>query len=171
MTSLIAASGAEGLLGAMLGVCMLAIAVADYRRFIIPDELTVTAMALALLRAAVQEPNAAWQAVGWTIVSALLVAAPLFGLGLAYRWWRGRDGFGLGDIKLAAVGGAWLDVVTVLIVIEFAALAALAAYFLNAAIRERRLSKTAFLPFGSFLAPAVWFGWLGEALVTMQRYF
>ena len=29
-----------------------------------------------------------------------------------YRWWRGLDELGLGDIKLAAAAGAWLGLVT-----------------------------------------------------------
>ncbi len=171
VTSLVAAHGLDGLLGALLGVSMLAIAVSDFRRYIIPDELTAATMALALLRAALLGSNAGWQAASWTIVSALLVALPLMGLRFAYRWWRGRDGFGLGDIKLAAVAGAWLDFVTVLIVIELAALAALAAYLLIAALRKHRLARTAFLPFGSFLAPAIWIGWLVETLVSQLSFF
>jgi leader peptidase (prepilin peptidase)/N-methyltransferase len=79
-----------------------------------------------------------------------------------YRRWRGRDGLGLGDVKLAAVCGAWLDLATVAAVIELAALLAIGAYVANAALRRRPLRGTAFLPFGLFLAPAVWIGWLGE---------
>src|SRR3546814_16185239 len=42
------------------------------------------------------------------LVVALLGFALLAGLGFFYRRWRGRDGLGLGDAKLAAAGGAWL---------------------------------------------------------------
>lgn len=171
IASLVAAHGMEGVLGALLGVSMVAIAVSDFRRYIIPDELTGATMALAVLRAALWGSNAGWQTVSWTIVSASLVALPLIVLGLVYRWWRGRDGFGLGDIKLAAVAGAWLDIVTVLVVIELAALAALAAYLFTAGFRKQRLAKTAFLPFGSFLAPAIWIGWLVETLLSQPSFF
>ena len=47
-----------------------------------------------------------------------------------------------------------------------AALFALGAYILNAAVRKRPLRATAFLPFGLFLAPAIWIGWLVEALLN-----
>ena len=83
-----------------------------------------------------------------------------------YRWWRGRDGLGLGDIKLAGVAGAWLGFVTVFAVVELATLAALGAYFLTGAIRKRPFKATAILPFGVFLAPAIWLGWLTEALLN-----
>ena len=86
------------------------------------------------------------------------------------RRWRGRDGLGLGDIKLAAVAGAWLGLVTIFAVIELATLSALAAYAVNAYWRTRPLRATAFLPFGAFLAPAIWIGWLAEALLTQGAY-
>ena len=89
----------------------------------------------------------------------------------AYRWWRGRDGLGLGDIKLAGVAGACLGLATVFAAVELATLSALAAYFLAGAIRKRPLKATALLPFGLFLAPAIWFGWLLEALVDWYSWF
>jgi leader peptidase (prepilin peptidase)/N-methyltransferase len=49
--SLAAAPGPDGLMGAFLAALMLAIAVTDSRRYIIPDELTAAAVALALFRA------------------------------------------------------------------------------------------------------------------------
>ena len=88
-----------------------------------------------------------------------------------YRWWRGRDGLGLGDIKLAATAGAWLGLVTLFAVVELATHSALGAYFLTGAIRWRKLKATAFLPFGLFLAPAIWLGWLAEALVDWHSAF
>jgi leader peptidase (prepilin peptidase)/N-methyltransferase len=71
----------------------------------------------------------------------------------------------LGDVKLAAVAGAWLGWVTITAVVELAALAALGAYLLTAGRRRQPLKGTAFLPFGAFLAPAIWLGWLAEALL------
>jgi len=43
--SLVAAPGPEGLLGALLAALMLAIAVVDHERYIIPNELTAAALA------------------------------------------------------------------------------------------------------------------------------
>ncbi|WP_155795074.1 hypothetical protein [Bradyrhizobium japonicum] len=51
-------------------------------------------------------------------------------------------------------------------VIELAALAAIAAYLTNAALRKERLRGTAFLPLGLFLTPAIWVGWPGERWYT-----
>jgi leader peptidase (prepilin peptidase)/N-methyltransferase len=144
-----------------LGWILLALARIDLAHGLLPDLLTLP-LALA--------------GIGWTalddparVPAALLGAAAGFGvlagLGWAYRRWRGRDGLGLGDIKLAGVAGAWLGLVTVFAVVEVATLAALGAYIANAWLRRRPLRAVAFLPFGLFLAPAIWLGWLAEAIL------
>ena len=168
--SLFAAPGPDGLFGALLAALMLAIAVIDSERYIIPNELSGAALVLALLRAGFVGPEADWHAVILAVFRALVVALPLILLMTGYRRWRGRDGLGLGDIKLAAVAGAWLGFVTIFAVVELATLSALAAYAVNAYWRKRPLRATAFLPFGAFLAPAIWIGWLAEALLTRGAY-
>lgn len=160
--SLVTAPATEGLYGAFLAALMLAIAANDARHYRIPNELTGAAFALALFRAAAVVPDAGAQALLWPVARAVAVALPLLLLMLAYRYWRGRDGLGLGDVKLAAVSGAWLDLATVAAVIELAALLAIGVYVANAALQKKPLRGTAFLPFGLFLAPSIWIGWLGE---------
>jgi leader peptidase (prepilin peptidase)/N-methyltransferase len=163
--SLVAAPGADGLFGAFLGLLMSAIAVVDSRRYVIPNELTAAAFALALLRAGTVGADADWLDVAWAALRAAAIAVPFLALMLGYRRWRGRDGLGLGDIKLAAVAGAWLGFATIFAVIELAALSALGAYIVHGYVRKRPLKATEFLPFGLFLAPAIWVGWLIEALL------
>ncbi|TWB59152.1 prepilin peptidase [Bradyrhizobium sacchari] len=162
LASLITGPGAEGLYGAFLAVLMLAVAAHDARHYLIPNELTGAAFALALIRAAALVPDIGLEALLWPLARAGAVALPLLLLMALYRRWRGRDGLGLGDVKLAAVCGAWLDLVTVAAVIELSALLAIGAYAANAARQRQPLRATAFLPFGLFLAPAIWLGWLGE---------
>ena len=168
VASLVVAPGAEGLCGAFLAALMLAIAATDAQHYRIPNELTAAAFVLALLRAFAVGPEVGAGALLWACVRAGAVALPLLGLMLLYRRWRGRDGLGLGDVKLAAVCGAWLELTTVVAVIELAALSAIAAYAVNAALRRKPLRATAFLPFGLFLAPAIWIGWAGEAWLAQS---
>jgi leader peptidase (prepilin peptidase)/N-methyltransferase len=153
------------LFGAFLSLLMFAIAIVDSRRYIIPNELTAAAAALALLRAGTVGADADWLDVVWAALRAAAIAAPFLALMIFYRRWRGRDGLGLGDIKLAAVAGAWLGWATIFAVIELAALSALGAYLVNGYLRNRPLKATEFLAFGTFLAPAIWLGWLIEALL------
>jgi leader peptidase (prepilin peptidase) / N-methyltransferase len=165
IASLVAAPGPDGLLGAFLAALMLAIALIDSRRYIIPNQLTGAAAALALVRAGAVGPEADWQALAWAACRGAAIAVPFLALMIAYRRWRGRDGLGLGDVKLAAVAGVWLNFVTIFAVIELAALSALGAYVVSGYLRKRPLKAAALLPFGLFLAPAIWIGWLVEALL------
>ncbi len=163
--SLTASPGPDGVFGAFLGLLMAAIAVTDCRRYIIPNELTAAAAALALLRAGTAGPDPDCYAVLWAAVRGAAIAISLLALMLGYRRWRGRDGLGLGDIKLAIVAGAWLGWVAIFAVIELATLSALGAYIVSGYLKKRPLRTTAFLPFGLFLAPAIWIGWLFETLL------
>jgi leader peptidase (prepilin peptidase) / N-methyltransferase len=170
VTSLLIAPGADGLLGACLAMLMLAIACNDARHYLIPNELTAAAFGLAFLHAAVITPNAGASPLFWMVFRASAVALPLLLLMVFYRHWRGREGLGLGDVKLAAVAGAWLELPTAAAVIELAALSAIAAYVAGTVMRRRPLRATAFLPFGLFMAPAIWIGWLSEHLLLRWAY-
>lgn len=159
--SLVISPGPTGLLGALLAAQMLAIAVSDARHRLIPNTLTASAFAMALAYHGLFAPDASAQAAGLALLRAVTAATPFLALLLGYRWLRGRDGLGLGDVKLAAVAGAWLDWVTILGVVDVAAVAALAGAFALSATGRRMTTVTA-IPFGLFLAPAIWLGWLFE---------
>jgi leader peptidase (prepilin peptidase) / N-methyltransferase len=152
----------HGALGAGLALLMLAIAVVDAQRFIIPDELTAAALALGLINAGMQDPFGVVEGVAWSIVRGMALAACFLAVRTVYDRIRGREGIGLGDVKLAGVAGAWLGWTTMPIAVEIAALAALAAYALRQVITGRPVRATGRLPFGLFLAPAIWLSWLLE---------
>lgn len=155
--SVIAAPGRPGLFGAVLALLMLAVAVIDAEAFIIPDGLNAAALLLGAA-AALAEPESA--DVLMAAARGAVLAISFLGLRALYRWLRGRQGIGLGDVKLAAVAGVWIDWPLMPMVVEFAALAALAAYGLGRFINRRPASASARLPFGLFFAPAIWLGWL-----------
>ena len=98
-------------------------------------------MALALLRAGTVGPDAGWEGVLWAVGRAAAVALPLLALMAGYRRLRGRDGLGLGDIKLAAVLGAWLGWATIFAVLELATLAAIAAYLVHAFVASAAAAR------------------------------
>jgi leader peptidase (prepilin peptidase)/N-methyltransferase len=163
--SLVAEPGFRGGLGAGLALVMLAISVIDARWYIIPDALSVTALGLALVNAAVQDWQTALSGIEAAVLRAAVLAASFLALRAVYYWIRGRHGIGLGDVKLAAAAGAWLEWTTIPIAIEIAALVALAAVALRQFARGRPLRAMSRLPFGLFLAPAIWLGWLLDATV------
>jgi len=156
-----------GVWGAGLAVLMVAIAVVDARRFIIPDELTAAALALGLVYAAARESDIWVQALAWSALRGAISALAFLGVRAVYRRLRGRDGIGLGDVKLAGVAGAWLDWPTIPIAIEIAAVAALGAYLIRHFCFRRAVRPTTRMPFGLFLAPAIWIGWLLETTLLL----
>jgi leader peptidase (prepilin peptidase)/N-methyltransferase len=154
----------EGLFGAALAALMLAIAVSDYRAFLIPDRLSAAAFVVGLAHAAAADPLAPLESVGIALLRGGIVAGVLYLFRFAYFRLRGREGIGLGDVKLAGVAGVWLDPSMVAAAIEIAALAALASYALQQRRRSRALRAKAMLPFGLFFAPAIWLCWLFETV-------
>ncbi|MFL6928628.1 MAG: prepilin peptidase [Xanthobacteraceae bacterium] len=158
--SLAIAPGPQGFLGASLGLLMLAVAVVDARRFIIPNELVLAALALGLVHATLDETDGILRALAAATLRAAVLGLLFLSLRELYARWRGREGLGLGDVKLAAAAGVWLDWPAMPIAIEIAALGALALYVLGHALGRRRIHAATRLPFGLFLAPAIWLAWL-----------
>ena len=158
----------EGAIGAVLALLMLAIAVSDARHFLVPNVLTAPAFLLGLLFEMVfgAEPIAA--AITVCLLRALAAALPFLALMVLYQWLRGRPGLGLGDVKLAAVAGAWLDWFTIAAVIEAAALAALITYAAWRYLLRRPVTATTRLPFGLFFAPAIWLGWIAQTIMAAR---
>jgi leader peptidase (prepilin peptidase)/N-methyltransferase len=166
LTSLLAGAVPDGLLGAFLAAIMIAIALVDAKRYIIPNEFTLAALALALVRAGVVLSDVGAHPVAAALLRAAITAAIFWLLSIGYRHFRGREGFGLGDVKLLGVAAAWLDWPALLVTIEGATLAALLTYLLRQWIYRKPMKGTAILPFGTFLAPFIWVGWLIEALLN-----
>jgi leader peptidase (prepilin peptidase)/N-methyltransferase len=165
LASLLVRSGIDGLLGAFLAASMITIALVDVRRYVIPNSLNAAAFALALLRGAMISSDVEGNPVASAIIRAVITVALFYMLSISYRHFRGREGFGFGDVKLMGVAAGWLDWPMLLVVIEGATLAALATYLLRQRIYKRPMKSTAILPFGTFLAPSIWLGWLMEVLL------
>ena len=151
----------------LLGWAMLAIAVVDARRFIIPDVLSLPAIPAGLLASGRLMDASAADLVRIDHVIGMLAG----GLGLwlvraAYFRVRGREGLGLGDVKLAAAGGAWIGWQSLSDAILLAAALALSLAIALAVVRGKQLSAAAKIPFGCFLAPSIWLVW---TLVAMGR--
>jgi leader peptidase (prepilin peptidase)/N-methyltransferase len=162
--SIAVAPNPRGLLGASLALLMGAVAVADWRHFIIPNVATGPAFLLGLAHSVIRDPDSMIEATAFATLRALVLALLFLLLREVYRRLRGRQGIGMGDVKLAAVAGAWLDWQTIPLAVEVAALAALAAYLLAKIIAGRPIRTTNRMPFGLFLAPAIWLGWLFEVV-------
>src|SRR6202011_2602500 len=128
--------------------------------------LNAAGLALGIVHAAVlAEPGegSVMQAPAFAALRAGGLVLVFLILRLLYVRMRGRQGIGLGDVKLAAVAGAWLGWIAMPIAIEIAALSALSVFATRHFVFRRPVRATTRLPFGLFFAPAIWIGWLLQA--------
>ena len=142
--------GSAGLLAALLGWWLLALALIDLRSWRLPDLLTLPllavglgAAALGLLPSTDLVRSLAGAATGYLVLA---------GIGWAYRRLRGREGLGLGDAKLLAAAGAWLGVEPLPELVLVAAVLGLGL----ALLRAWPLRAETAVPFGPPLALAFW---------------
>ena len=127
--------------------------------------MTAAALALGFLHAAIQDSDMAVEALASAALRGAVLAFAFLSLRVLYRRIRGREGIGLGDVKLASVAGVWLDWEMVPVAIEVAAVAALAVCAMKLLYRGGSVRSMTKLPFGLFFAPAIWLGWLLESML------
>jgi leader peptidase (prepilin peptidase)/N-methyltransferase len=166
LVSFAVSPGVEGLLGGALGLLMLGVVAADARRFVIPNGLSGGAFALGVIHGFVASPDSGFEGALPALSRAALAAGLLLLVRFAYQWLRGREGLGLGDVKLAGVAGAWLSLRMLPMTIEIAAIAALAGYLFRQRKRMRVLRSAARVPFGAYFAPAIWLGWVADTMLV-----
>jgi len=136
-------SGLEAMLLVML---LLPLAFIDLEHHLLPDVLTLPGIAVGLAGSLVGGLVPLFDAATGAAVGAAVPYAVI----VIYRWLRGAEGMGLGDVKLLAMIGAFLGWRGVLLTLGLAATAgALLGLTLIALGRGRRDTE---LPFGTFLA-------------------
>ena len=133
---------------AEVGVLMLLLvplAFIDLEHHLLPDVLTLPGLALGLGGAALEGWPILRDALLGAAVGALIPTAVIVG----YRWLRGREGMGWGDVKLLAMVGAFLGWRGMLLTLVLGSLVGGAVGLgLIALGRGRRDTE---LPFGTFL--------------------
>lgn len=154
----------RGVLGGLLAVCTIAIAWIDARSLLIPNRLVLAVLALGLLHAGLDDWSAV-EALGAAAARGVATFALFYLLRAGYRRLRGREGLGFGDVKLAGAAGVWLDFLPLTFAIELAAVGALLLVALQYARGDGGV-RHALIPFGLFLAPAIWAGWVLQTLLA-----
>ena len=148
------------LVSCLLGWAMLAIAISDARRFIIPDILSLPAIPAGLvysgLSATLRNPDTV---ILEHLLTAVLAAAFFYAIAWGFRALRKHEGLGLGDVKLAAAAGAWTGMEGVSLVILGASLTAIFYTVLLRLAQDRKMTRATMIPFGAFLAPSIWLAW------------
>lgn len=143
----------------LLGWTLLALAWIDCEHMLLPDALTLPLVLAGLAATWLLDPE---QVMDHALGVALGYAA-FRAVALGYERLRRRPGLGHGDAKLLAAAGAWVGWAALPKVVLIAGLGGLGAALI-ASMRRRRLNRTTALPFGPFLAGALWIVWLYGAL-------
>jgi leader peptidase (prepilin peptidase)/N-methyltransferase len=139
----------------MFGWALLALAVMDLRSLFLADALTLPLIPTGLAFCLWLEPEAIWAHVAGAVAGAAVLAALSWG----YFRLRGREGLGLGDVKLMAAAGAWVGVAGLGTVILWAVMVNAIMIALDT-LRGRPLSATTQVPLGTGLATGLWLTWL-----------
>jgi leader peptidase (prepilin peptidase) / N-methyltransferase len=150
----------DAMFGILLAGAALFVAVVDIDRFEIPDfgSFAIFALGVAWTQASGIDIGALTQC----LLRSILVAVFLFLLRAAYRWVRGREGLGLGDVKLAGAGAAWLSFPYMAVAVLIAVGAAVAVIVGRGFFTGERVKANSAVPFGTFLAPAIWMAWFAQ---------
>jgi leader peptidase (prepilin peptidase)/N-methyltransferase len=151
----------QGAFAALLAALAIFIAVIDLEYRIIPDAANALMFAAGLVLVALE---AFAGRLLWDLGDALLRSAAAGGVLLALRYFYGRrsgiEGLGLGDAKLAAAGAPFLAWPVLPVALLIAAFGGLLAVGAQALAKGKRPSRRDSLPFGAFLAPAIWIAYL-----------
>ncbi len=158
---LVAASPLQMLLGALLLWCLLGLVLCDFADFRLPDFLTL-ALFLIALALAIENPDSNLQD---ALIGAAAGAGSFLIIKLGYKALRGRDGIGMGDVKLMAGIGAAVGIFALPVTALIAALGAVFVTAMQGWSGTARIKSTTAIPFGAYLSMAAGFVWLTMALI------
>lgn len=157
LAALTAPDPARAVLLALWCAAMLALALADLRRFRLPDALMIPAALLGLALALAGD-GSGWpdwsQRLTWALAGAAAGGGAFWAIRAGYRALAGREGMGMGDVLLMAAIGLALGPERLPWVVLLGALAALGLAALRAWRRGRPLRRAGRMPFGAALALA-----------------
>jgi len=141
--------------GCLLIALVVALAIIDSRRLILPDRLNLLLAAAGIGQSVILgQPDLLDAGLG-----ALMAGGTLLLVATVFHRVRGIHGLGFGDLKFVAAAGAWIGWQEVPLMLFIASASAL-AFVVIRAIQERRVNMAAQLPFGPFLGVGTLLSWL-----------
>ena len=136
-------------LHAVVFCCLLLVAsVIDFHHMIIPDEISLTMVALTPL-VVYLHPELNWQSAS---IGVVVGGGVVYAIAWVYQLIRGKVGMGMGDAKLLAGMGGWLGWQAVLPTLLYASLLGTLTALILLPIGKKRYNLQSALPFGPFLA-------------------
>ncbi|MCK4858292.1 MAG: prepilin peptidase [candidate division Zixibacteria bacterium] len=128
---------------------LLVISIIDFREYIIPDKITIPGIILGFAAAFVNPSITPME----SFIGFLAGGVSLYLVALLGDYIFRKESLGGGDIKLAAMLGAWLGWQNMIIIFFGGALLGL-VYAIFQMARSRQMRRTRLIPFGPFLSLA-----------------
>ncbi len=134
------------------GWCLLVLAAVDFQTKLLPDILTLPLMWLGMV---IQLwPETRTVGLELAVIGAVAGYLPLWFFAHLYKLIRGRDGLGMGDLKLLAAMGAWSGPFILPHVLLLAALLAIALFVFERVLRRSTAGIHEERPFGPAIVAA-----------------
>jgi leader peptidase (prepilin peptidase) / N-methyltransferase len=137
----------NGVVFSVLLLLMVSVAIIDFRHQVIPNEINLAIFALGLCASFVNPavgPIAA-------LVAAIFGGAFLAAVQFAFRYLRGYEGLGMGDVKFVAAAATWSGIDGIAMALVLSSMLAL-AYVGVRHLTRSPVGTTERIPFGPFLA-------------------
>lgn len=131
---------------------LIILAVVDYKTKLLPDVLTLPLLWLGIVIQLFPETRTVGLDV--SVLGAVAGYLPLWVVAQVYRAVRGRDGLGMGDLKLLAAMGAWSGPLLLPYVLLLAVLLALLVFLIERVIHRHASSFHEERPFGPAIVTA-----------------
>lgn len=145
--------------GCYLVVLLAFVCAIDGRYGIIPDSVVLALAAGGALQTYLWGPTD----FSWRALEAVLVFAAAALFRAAYRWLRGFDGLGFGDVKFVAAGTLWIGAEGVTGLLMIAVVSALVSLLILKSEGHDLDGKQA-ISFGPHLALGLWWIWVVSSL-------
>jgi len=139
---------------------LIALGFIDYFHQILPDEITLPGLGLAIVYSLFRDDLTFRQ----SLVGAVVGASLLLAIYVGYFVLRKKEGMGLGDITMMLLIGAYLGWTKAVFTLIIASLVGSLVGLFLVYIRKKTFQYS--LPFGTFLAPAAFFSFLwGDKII------
>ncbi|MCP3442031.1 A24 family peptidase [Bradyrhizobium sp. CCGUVB14] len=146
-------------LSGVLAILLAAICAIDARFGIIPDKLVGATAASGLVAVWLLNPDEIMYRLAEVVIVAIAIAA----FHAIYRWVRGYDGLGFGDVKFLAAATFWIGLRSLPALLLIAVVSALVSAFLLKSARYEVDGRHA-IPFGPHLAVGLWLAWVFDPM-------
>ena len=119
----------------------------DLRHKIIPDIISLPGILVGLAAISVFK----LQGISWkdSLIGIIVGGGSLLLIGIVFEWLRGKEGMGMGDVKLLAMIGAWTGYLALPYIVLISALTGILIGGGSLLLSRRRLSEK--IPYGPFL--------------------